>query len=177
MTKTMLKAIWFGGGGVIATWLAITPNQHAPGGAPTAEAQPAGTISTLNADDVRAQADRLKTRRSAEALRTPTRNPFRFGTPKPSTPKREPEPKAPMPMLVPAPATPLAPMLKLDGIAAKTTSGGLSRTAVISSEGQIYVVREGDAVAGRYTVVAIDPEAVLLRDTAGVELRLALPPR
>jgi hypothetical protein len=175
MTKTTLKAIWFGGGGVIATWLAITPNQHTPGPAPTAESQRAAATSTLNADEVRAQADRLRNRRSAEAIRTPTRNPFRFSTPKPSAPKREPEPMASMPMFVPAPTAPLAPMLKLDGIAVKTTSGAVSRTAIISGEGQIYVVREGDAVAGRYTVATIDPEAVLLRDTAGVELRLALP--
>jgi hypothetical protein len=39
----------------------------------------------------------------------------------------------------------------------------------------VYLVGEGDSVAGRYTVVTIDPEAVLLRDAAGVEQRLVLP--
>jgi hypothetical protein len=175
MTRTTLKAIWFGGGGVIATWLAITPNQHAPGAAPTAEAQRTAATSTLDADEVRAHADRLRNRRSAEAIRTPTRNPFRFSTPKPTPPRREPEPMAPIPMFVPTPPAPAAPTLKLDGIASKTTSGGVSRSAIISGEGQIYVVGEGEVVAGRYTVTAIDPEAVLLRDTAGIELRLTLP--
>ena len=53
-------------------------------------------------------------------------------------------------------------MLKLSGIAQKAGK----RTAIISGDGQVYLVGEGDSVAGRYTVVTIDPEAVLLRDAA-----------
>ena len=26
MTRTTLKALWFGGGGVLATWFAVSPN-------------------------------------------------------------------------------------------------------------------------------------------------------
>jgi hypothetical protein len=51
----------------------------------------------------------------------------------------------------------------------------LRRTAVISGDGQMYFVSEGDSVAGRYTVSRIDPEAVVLRDADGAELRLVLP--
>jgi hypothetical protein len=45
---------------------------------------------------------------------------------------------------------------------------------VISGEGQLYLVTEGQVVGGRYTVVRIDAEAVLLRDQTGTELTLAL---
>jgi hypothetical protein len=69
------------------------------------------------------------------------------------------------------PIAPAGPVLKLSGIAQKAGT----RTAILSGDGQIYLVGEGESVAGRYTVVTIDPEAVLLRDAAGVEQRLVLP--
>jgi type II secretory pathway component PulC len=75
---------------------------------------------------------------------------------------------------VPEPALPVAvagPALTLSGIART----GATRTAIISSGGQVYVVSEGDSVAGLFTVITVDPEAVLLRDAAGGELRLGLP--
>ena len=65
----------------------------------------------------------------------------------------------------------MGPILRLSGIAQK----GGKHTAIISGEGQIYLVGEGDSVTGRYTVITIDPEAVLLRDAAGGEQRLVLP--
>jgi len=67
--------------------------------------------------------------------------------------------------------TPPSLTLKLSGVA--QTAG--KRTAIIAGESQIYLVAEGDLVAGRYTVVKIDPEAVLLRDVDGVDQRLILP--
>jgi hypothetical protein len=69
------------------------------------------------------------------------------------------------------PAAPPAPDLKLSGV---TQTAG-RRTAVITSGNQLYIVSEGDSLAGRYTVVTIDPEAALLRDADGSELRLVLP--
>jgi hypothetical protein len=63
----------------------------------------------------------------------------------------------------------------LSGVAEKRTPQGTRRTAVISGEGQLYLVGVGERVAGRYTVVSIDPEAVILRDASGAELRLVFP--
>ena len=77
MTKTTLKALWLGGGGVLATWLAVTPNQGVPTSAPTTVQRPAVSREP-SADDLRAQANRLRERTTAVTLRASTRNPFRF---------------------------------------------------------------------------------------------------
>ena len=61
--------------------------------------------------------------------------------------------------------------MTLSGVAQKAGK----RTAVITVEGQLYVVGEGQTFGGRYTIIKIDPETVLFRDTDGVERRLALP--
>jgi hypothetical protein len=173
MTKTTLKALWLGGGGVLATWLAVTPNQVMPTSTPAAVQRPEMPREP-SADDLRAQANRLRGRTDAVTLRESTRNPFRFNAPKsvapprvPSAPAAEVEP-APPPAAVPPPLT-------LNGVTGRQTPDGLQRTAVISGEGQMYFVSEGDSLAGRYTVVKVDPEAVVLRDASGAELRLSLP--
>lgn len=174
MTKSALKTLWFGGGGVLATWIAVTPNHGVPTAAPTAPQQTAATREQ-SAVDWKAQAERLRWRTEAVTLRASTRNPFRFNAPKspPRTGNRvEPEPTPAAVAPVDAPQS--LPSLTLSGIAETKTPEGARRTAVISSDGQLYLVREGDSVAGRYTVIAVNPEAVLLRDSSGAELRLLL---
>ena len=64
--------------------------------------------------------------------------------------------------------------LTVAGIAERNEPDGRKRTAVISGEGQLYLVTEGQTVGSRYTVVRVDAEAVLLRDQSGAELTLAL---
>ena len=66
-----------------------------------------------------------------------------------------------------------SPVLRLSGIA----SDGAKRTAIISSEGQVYLVKEGDAVAGRYHVVSVDSDAATLRDDSGAEVTIELSKR
>ncbi len=70
-----------------------------------------------------------------------------------------------------APAIPLGPVLRLSGVALKAGK----RTAIITGDGQLYLAGEGDAVAGFYVVVGVEPTAVLLRDATGAEQRLVLP--
>ena len=48
------------------------------------------------------------------------------------------------------------------------------RTAVITSGTQMYLVSDGEAVAGALMVVRVDADAVLLRDPSGAELQLQL---
>jgi hypothetical protein len=173
MTKTTLKALWLGGGGVLATWLAVTPNQ----GVPTTARAPAERIAvaqTPSADQLRAQTNRLRERTASVKLGASTRNPFRFNEPRsaasPRSSSAPPIAEAPAP-----PPAPLPPPLTLTGVTGKQTPSGMKRTAVISGDGQMYFVGEGDTVAGRYTVVKVDPEAVVLRDANGDEMRLGLP--
>ena len=173
MTRTTLKALWFGGGGILATWLAVSPNPGGPGAtiAPTAARQSAsGTQPT--AESLNAQATRLRERTAAVTLRPSTRNPFRYKSKSPRVPAASSDlPAQPTAITPPIPAVPAGPVFRLSGVAQKD---GI-RTAIIAAEGQVYLVREGDSLAGRYTVVKIDPEAVLLRDVAGAEQRLILP--
>lgn len=172
MTRTTLKALWFGGGGILATWLAVSPNQGVPASSPATAVRPA-SVTEPTAEELNAQATRLRDRTAAVTLRPSTRNPFRFSSPKSAArssapPERGVQSAALEPTLS---ATPPATVLKLSGIAQKAGK----RTAIISGDGQIYLVGEGDSVAGRYTVIKVDPEAVLLRDAAGAEQRLVLP--
>ena len=173
MTRTTFKALWFGGGGIVATWLAVSPNNVAPTASQATAARRPASASGATAEELNAQATRLRDRTAAVTLRASTRNPFRYSSPK--SPARSTAARdlgiqsAAVEPAIPAAA--VGPVLKLSGVAQKAGK----RTAIISGGGQIYLVGEGDPVAGRFTVVTIDPEAVLLRDAAGAEQRLILP--
>ena len=172
MTRTTLKALWFGGGGILATWLAVSPNHGVPAQPPAASDRRPAIAKEPTPEELTSQASRLRNRSGAAALRPSTRNPFRYSSTKPSAPSAPRERTIEAAASAPAvPAAPVGPVLKLSGIAQKAGK----RTAIMTGDGQIYLVNEGDSVAGRYTVVTIDPEAVLLRDAAGVEQRLVLP--
>jgi hypothetical protein len=168
MTRTTLKALWVGGGGILATWLAVSPNSGVPAASPARGVQSQAFAN--QPEELNTQAARLRDRREAPALRPSTRNPFRFNSPRPAPqPNRE---RAVEAAVEPAaPAVPAPPLLTLSGVA--QTAG--KRTAIIIGNGQIYLVGEGDSVAGLYTVAKVDPEAVLLRDASGAEQRLILP--
>src|SRR4029079_3448473 len=74
----------------------------------------------------------------------------------------------------PPPAAVVAP-LKLEGLAEDHGDQGTVRTAIISGFGDIFLVKECDAVTLRYRVAKISPDAVELTDlTDNTPLRLAL---
>src|SRR5687768_13581949 len=172
MTRTTLKALWFGGGGILATWLAVSPNHGVPAQPPAASVRRSGIEKEPTPEELTSQASRLRNRSGAAALRPSTRNPFKYSSTKSSAPSAPRERSIKVAAIAPVvPAAPVGPILKLSGIAQKAGK----RTAIISGDGQLYLANEGDSVAGRYTVVTIDQEAVLLRDVAGAEQRLVLP--
>jgi hypothetical protein len=168
MTRTTLKALWFGGGGILATWVAVSPKDVPLTSQPAAVSRPA---LASQPEELNALTTRLRDRSSATTLRPSTRNPFRFSAPKPKvqTPRERDEPPAAVAAAIPA--VPAAPVLRLSGVASQAGK----RMAIIAGDGQIYLVGEGESVAGRYTVIKVDPEAVLLRDADGAERRLLLP--
>lgn len=172
MTRTTFKALWVGGGGVLATWLAVSPNGVPTTPPATADRRPA-SASGPTAEELNAQATRLRNRISTVTLRPSTRNPFKFSSPKSvARSNAGHEPAVQLPTIAPEiQAAPVGPAPRLSGIASKVGT----RTAIITVGEQVYLAGEGDSVAGRFTVVTIDPEAVLLRDDAGVEQRLVLP--
>jgi hypothetical protein len=173
MTRTTLKALWVGGGGILATWLAVSPNQGVPVTPPATAVRGPASGKQPTAEHLNEQAARLRERSGAVTLRPSTRNPFRYASPKTSGSPRAARERGVQPTIIepPIPTAPPPPALKLSGIAQKAGK----RTAIIFGDGQIYVVGEGESVAGRYTVIKIDPEAVLLRDASGAEQRLILP--
>jgi hypothetical protein len=75
----------------------------------------------------------------------------------------------------PAPLTIAEPALTLAGIAEDSGADGPDRTAFISGGGQLFMVKEGDIVAGRYRVARIASDAVELNDAAaGIVRRLIM---
>jgi hypothetical protein len=173
ITRTTFKAL-VAGGGVLATWLAVGPN-HGVAPTPSIRNEGPASIRENAAEELNSEATKLRQHVTGE-LRPSTRNPFRFGTPKSeargnSSGSRSASAAASIPVVA---LVPPAPAYTLAGIGERSMPDGRRRTAVISGEGQLYVVTDGEIVAGRYTVVRIDSEAVLLRDTSGAELTLAL---
>jgi hypothetical protein len=76
------------------------------------------------------------------------------------------------------PAAAAAPdlVLELAGVAEQKTDAGLKRTAMVTAPGdQLFMVTEGQELAGRYRVSAVGADAVELKDlVTGVTRRLAL---
>jgi hypothetical protein len=166
MTKTTVNAL-LAGGGLLATWLAVNPNTTTPPGANLATAsRPPAAVRDVTMDDVNLQESRLREHLGNAPLRPSGRNPFRFGN---GNAPRVPTQTAAAPAMAPVPP-PAQPSLSLSGIA----SDKGKRTAIITGEGQLYLVTEGEQFAGRYRAVAVDSDAVTLRDDAGTETRLTL---
>jgi hypothetical protein len=65
---------------------------------------------------------------------------------------------------------PPGPRVSLAGLAEHIVAGVAVRTAVLSGAGDVWIVREGDVVAGQYRVEAIGPGSVRL-----VDLREGIP--
>ena len=104
----------------------------------------------------------------------PGRNLFSF-TPRQAAPPPPPPPASKPALSEQVFARPVAPVIKLSGIAEDVTAGGVVRTAIISAFGQLFLVKEGDPVTDRYRVVKISSDVVEMSDlTEGAVLRFAL---
>jgi hypothetical protein len=170
--------VYIGGAVVLAAWLASAAStRFAPD-----EPQPAPRVVATSgterlAADVQAQSARLRERMAAAPVpQQPRRNPFEFG--ERELPRARPAalraPVLPAPDPVPVPAR--EPELALAGIAEQQSATGIVRTAVIVGAGdEIFMVTEGQSLIGRYTVTAVGPDVVELKDsTTGSTRRLAL---
>lgn len=167
------------GAGVVATWVAsiVPPAQHVS--APQERSAPTTGASDVS-DEIVHEAERLAARLHPQvAYQEPARNPFRFagraraaapGTLTPAQPEMSDEPLAEIP------ETPTL-RVNLTGVIEDTTGGTVVRTAVLSTSGDVLLVKEGDVVAGQYNVTAITATTVeLTRESDGVVVRLAIRP-
>ena len=125
--------------------------------------------------ELASEIERLHERLAPAAVpRSPARNLFAFraaARPGPA-PVTQP-PRAALTELTPAPIA--LPPLKLSGIAEDPGADGPVRTAIISGDGQLFVVKEGEMATPRYRVAKISADVVELTDlTDNSVRRLAL---
>ena len=107
------------------------------------------------------------------------RNPFRFGPATQTTTRRTPTDVTPLPPAertgTAAPDAPGAEGIPLRLIGIVEAGATAGRVAVLTDERGVYHGRAGDAVEGRYRIVAIGETAVELEDlTRGARLTLRL---
>ena len=165
MTKSTLNAL-LAGGGLLATWLAVNPNTTTPQVSSLAVTPGTSAVREVTVDDLNLQEARLREHLADMPLRPSSRDPFRFGKSRTSPVTH---PVAVAPAATP-PASPAPPSLSLSGIFTDKST----RTAILTGDNQLYLVKEGELAAGRYRVVAVEHDAVTLRDESGVETRLML---
>ena len=110
--------------------------------------------------EIEALANSLHVRLNSDApvYRTPGRDLFRF-----QAKVQQPPAFVPPPAVVasgPVPVVPALPVLTLSGVASDVVDGKPQRSAVVSLPNGVLIVREGDSVAGLYTVVAIGEDSI-----------------
>jgi hypothetical protein len=165
------------GGGALAVWLAAAATSGVRVSAPPEAAviTPIEISSAALAAEIARLHDRL---RPSSTPREPVRNPFQF-TPHGamrSAPARSPRDGSIAASTQP-PAVPNAPALKLSGIAEDPGADGPIRTAIISGEGQLFLVKEGEFVTPRYRVATISADVVeVVEVDTNRTLRLAMRP-
>jgi hypothetical protein len=168
-------AAYIGGTTLLVAWLASAASVTRQTASP-ATARRVTEVVQIDAiaADVQLQAARLRTRlKSAPALQAPLRNPFAFSrVAVPVRPAAAPRVAA----AVHQEETLSEPPLELVGVAEQKADPGPKRTAMISAPGdQLFMVTEGQELAGRYRVSAIGADAVELLDVvSGARRRLAL---
>lgn len=165
--KSTRVAVLLGGATLLAAWFAAAAGTG--GGNQTESARPAPT-PTAQVDpaiaEVLEQAEGLRARLdSAPRPQEPSRNPFTFKV-EARRPVSEPvvEQAPPLPTLS---ALAPRPALTLVGIGSTTTGESTTRTAIISGLGDLFLVKVGEEVAGRYRVNAVGEDAVELVELSG----------
>lgn len=155
------------GVGLLATWLA---SYAPPASSPADTAVRVPVAVTTEAPDIVREADRLQAKVRAEVEYVqPSRNPFRFGARESASAPRS------TAVFTPPPAVDVAPapiVIRLSGIAIDTVDGREERTAILNTPGGLVFVKEGEDVAGAYTVAKIAIDAVDLVRADGSILQL-----
>jgi len=145
-------------GGVLLTTWVVAPAAPSPSPLP-ARPQAAVDQSAPIVAEMAAQVDRMRTRLDGpQTFPPPERNPFAFGARREATPARPPAPvaAAEAPVLPPAPALP-----KLLAIVSNNVDGGVSLQAVFSGDGDVKMLKAGDAI-GPFLIRSITNENVEL---------------
>lgn len=157
---------------LVGAWLALPRGPAATPRAPV-RARDAGAdadAATLGSNS-QFSARLQRALRSAPPRPAPRRNPFVFA----SQTALPPGGTRDLPIYTPPVAVaPAPPVMTLAGVATTDTPDGPVRTAVISTRGQVLLVKAGDALPLGLSVVRVDDDRVVLADAAGVETTLRL---
>jgi hypothetical protein len=149
-------------GAFVATYLMSTPKTEVATTRPSAVA-PKSAREQAAETEIEALADSLHISLKSEAVyRTPGRDLFRFQAPVQKPPAFVPPPAV---ASAPVPVTPPLPILSLSGVASDVVDGKPQRSAVVSLPNGVLIVREGESVAGLYTVMAIGEDSIELEST------------
>jgi hypothetical protein len=118
-----------------------------------------------------AETERLRQRLNIVSVRRPiTRNLFQFA------PKSLQKLPASPGVLTPVASVSIAPVIKLLGVAEDSIDATPRRTAILTLDGELLLVREGEAFGGRYRVARIGADVAEIEDaTDSKTFRLALP--
>jgi hypothetical protein len=166
LTRTVAVGV---GGGALVTWLAWAATPAPRPYAPRRAAAPPGSQSGA---DLAREIQRLHERLAPVAAPSLRRDVFAFPDASPPAARSARAADAAPPA---AAAVPRAPDLTLAGMAEDPGPDGPVRTAIISSDRGVSLVKEGDMVASRYRVERLSADAADLRDLdTGAEVHLAL---
>lgn len=159
-------------GGAIAVWYAAASTSLPPSAEPVLSHT--ATAIEVRGAELSAEITRLRERLRPTAAPLLRRDLFRYrggagAAPSGSTPA--------MPLSTEAvPLAATTSSLSLVGLAEDNGPDGPIRTAIIARAGDLFIVKEGEAVTSQYQVAKISADVVELTDTtAGTPLRLALP--
>lgn len=162
---------------LMGTWLASYAPAARP--RPAVSTAPSAAHTETASAEIQREADRLHQRLQQDAaFREPARNPFRFGAPRARAANAAPSERRPLIEPLPEVAEPTpAPRIALSGIAEDAISDQIVRTAIISTPGDVYLVKVGEMVGDVYEVTAVDATSVeLVRIEDRSTLRLVLKP-
>jgi hypothetical protein len=149
-------------GAFLATYLVSSPADVAR---PVASAKPASTEKPAAGADIEQLAEGLHVRLRTDNYRTPGRDLFRFEA-RPVRPAVASSAQRPVVEAAAPPPPPPLPPLTLSGVATDIVDGSPRRQAVMSAPTNMWIVREGESVAGLYKVLSIGEDSVELEALA-----------
>jgi hypothetical protein len=164
------RIAWFGVSGVaLASWFAAASTSGVR--APIAPVPPRPTAVDRSMASLQSEIGRLHDRLGPSAAPTRSRDLFRFSSRTPARTAAQPAPSA-ADVAQPAPAPPV---FTLIGIAEDTAADGSAvRTAIVTGGPELFLVKPGDSIQGRYRVDGVSSDAVQLVDTA-TSMSIVLP--
>ena len=167
------STVLISGAGLVGTWLMSLP-AVAPTTTATRPATATPAAAPVQATDIQHEADRLAARVHAGGPLGPsTRNPFQFVVKPVPAPASAPVVSLPRPVSVSV--APVGPRVSLVGVASDVVDGVSVRSAILSVDGVVTIVKAGDDVGGLFRVETVDPEVVDLQRTGdGSRLTLLL---